>query len=167
MKRATLFLLSLSSATALITTAGFSQGLTDAQKRLSNGGRGGSTTGLGGATIPSTQRRVTTTYITYISNEREWKDAKGRTMNGRLVAFSAPKPGEKGQVVVIKDGKVRLRRTGAKVNSDLPIELLSNADQTFIKALDAGLQKRMKEAAAADNTTTTPKSSASKGSAPK
>ena len=110
-----------------------------AKKRLSDRNNTGNT---GAVVTPGQPRQQTIiSYITYLSNERGWADAKGRRMTGRLVAFSAPEPGKTGAVVVIHDGKVRLRRTGAKANSDIPLTQLSDADQIFVKAIDAGIRK--------------------------
>ena len=95
------------------------------------------------ATPVSPRQKTIISYITYLTKEREWIDAKGRKMTGRLVAFSAPAPGKSGHVVVIQEGKVRLRRTGAKANSDLPINALSESDQLFVKAVDAGIKKQV------------------------
>lgn len=108
-------------------------------------------TGNSGSFVTPGQPRQKTivTYITYLSKDREWADAKGRKMTGRLVAFSAPEPGKSGKVVVIHEGKVRLRRTGARANSDIPITALSDADQIFVKAIDAGIKKSAAAAAPA------------------
>ena len=110
-----------------------------AKKRLTDRNNTGNS---GGVVIPNQPRQQTiVSYITYLSKDREWVDAKGRKMTGRLVAFSAPEPGKTGNVVVIHDGKVRLRRTGAKANSEIPVTQLSDADQIFVKAIDAGIKK--------------------------
>ena len=109
------------------------------KKRLSDRNNTGNT---GSFVTPNQPRQQTVvTYITYLSKDREWADATGRKMTGRLVAFAAPQPGKTGPVVVIHDGKVRLRRTGAKANSDIPVTQLSDADQIFVKAIDAGIRK--------------------------
>ena len=131
----------------LVFFAGFSLAqnpVTDARKRLIERGGTGNTGAIVTPRQPTTQTIVS--YVTYLSKEREWSDATGRKMTGRLVAFSAPEPGKSGPVVVMHEGKVRLRRSGAKVNSDLPLEQLSQADQLFIKAIDAGIKRRAETA---------------------
>ncbi|MDF1751693.1 MAG: hypothetical protein P1U89_02840 [Verrucomicrobiales bacterium] len=113
--------------------------VSDARKKLSERGQTGNT----GAFVSPSQSKSQTivSYVTFVSKEREWSDAEGRKMTGRLVAFSAPEPGKTGPVVILKDGMVRLRRTGAQASNDLPLEKLSQADQLFVKALEAGIKK--------------------------
>ncbi|MDF1815112.1 MAG: hypothetical protein P1V20_23110 [Verrucomicrobiales bacterium] len=122
--------------------------VTEARKRLTERRNTGNT----GAFVTPTQSRNQTvvSYVTYLSEEREWIDAKGRKMTGRLVAFSAPEPGKTGPVVVLHEGKVRLRRSGAKVNSDLPLDLLSEADRDFVKSIDAAIKRQVETAAKAE-----------------
>jgi|GEM_PF-5104966 len=113
----------------LVMTKGATDPAADARKRMSERINGGSTTiGPSGG-----GRKVVTTYLTYVSPLREWSAADGRTMQGRLVAFSAPRPGESGPVEVIRSGKVRLMRAGSQKAVDFPIENLSEDDQAFVK----------------------------------
>ena len=77
--------------------------------------------------------QVIKTYITYVSPDREWTSADGRTMQGRLLAYSAPKPGEQGPVVVIQKEKIRLLRSGTKKPSEIPLKALSEVDQKYVK----------------------------------
>jgi hypothetical protein len=112
--------------------------LDDPKRRLGERSNGNT----GAIVIPSQPRKQTIiSYITYLSKDREWADISGRKMTGRLVAFAAPEPGKEGPVVVTLNGKVRLRRSGAKANSDLPLAQLSQGDQLFVKAVEAGIKK--------------------------
>ncbi len=99
-------------------------------------------TGTGSTAKPSsTEKEVIVSYTTFVSAEREWLDVSNRKMKGRLVAFQAPEPGKSGPVIVIKEGKILLRRTGAKTNNEFPLDQLSEADQVFVKSIDLAIKK--------------------------
>lgn len=121
----------------LIFTSGlFAQdALEEARKKLSERNQ----TGGGGLGVsPQKDPERVLIYITYLSKERTWKSGDGRSFTGRLVAYSAPKPGEEGPIVAIKDGKVRLRPTNKPI-TEVPLANLSEEDQIFIKAINAGI----------------------------
>jgi hypothetical protein len=111
---------------------------TEARKRLMERNN----TGNGTNVSPTTPgREVIISYITYLSAEREWSDISDRKMTGRLVAFQAPEPGKSGPMIVLKEGKILLRRTGTKANSEFPLDQLSETDQVFVKSIDAAIKK--------------------------
>ncbi len=98
----------------------------------------------GGVGVVSPNRKKqqdTTVTITAVSPLRQWTSVDGKIMQGRLLAFSAPKPGETGPVVVIKEGKVRLLRAGTRRHSDIYLALLSKDDQKFILKIAAEASK--------------------------
>jgi hypothetical protein len=118
--------------------------VSDARKRMTERRNTGNT---GAVVTPAPpQTRTVISYVTYLSKEREWADVSGRKMTGRLVAFSAPEPGKTGPVVVLQDGKVRLRRAGAKVSNDLPLDKLSQADQLFVKGIESAIKRSAEQA---------------------
>ncbi|MFT5471097.1 MAG: hypothetical protein ACI8UO_006230 [Verrucomicrobiales bacterium] len=102
-----------------------------------NGNRSTGTTESGGATIvaPKQQTKTITT-ITYtaVSSMREWtRKADGVTMLAHLLAFAAPKDGEKGPVIVVYKNNVRfLLDGGNKKPIDYPLAELSEEDQEFV-----------------------------------
>lgn len=107
----------------------------EAQRRALGGG---SVSNDGGAVIvapPPQKPQTKIVYYTAVSPARQWKAADGRMMVGRLMAFSAPKPGESGAVEVIRDGKVRFLKSGAKMPVDFPLEKLSEEDQKYVKGI--------------------------------
>ena len=78
-----------------------------------------------------------------IAPERGWKNEKGKTIRGTLLAFeNGPKEKVIGPLTLIRDGKVRLLRAGANKPSVFPLSVLSPADQKFIRALDAENKKQ-------------------------
>jgi hypothetical protein len=80
-------------------------------------------------------RKITYTAVT---DSREWKDAKGKVIRARLLAFEAAE----GEVAgLVRDGQVRLLVDGAKRFSLLPLEKLSPEDRAFITGLAAARQK--------------------------
>lgn len=113
---------------ATVVSPAFSSDPAEARKRLTERSGGGA----GVVTVKRKNQKSGTVYITSVSPLRQWTSSDGRIMQGRLLAFSAPKPGEKGEVVVIKEGKVRLLRFGTKWPSDLYLSTLSKEDQKFV-----------------------------------
>lgn len=80
-------------------------------------------------------KKVTYTAVT---DSREWKDAKGKVIRARLLAFEAAE----GEVAgLVRDGQVRLLVDGAKRFSLLPLEKLSPEDRAFITGLASARQK--------------------------
>ena len=114
----------------------------EARRRMSERNNTGNTGSFGSPTAPS--QKTVVSYVTYLSKDRQWSDLKGRKMTGRLVAFAAPLPGKKGPIVVVHEGKVRLRRTGAKGNADFPLEQLSQGDRDFVKAIEEAIRRSEK-----------------------
>lgn len=119
----------------------------DARKRMIERPGGG----IGFVTPARKQPKVTTIYITAVSPLREWTSSDGRKIQGRLLAFSAPKPGETGQVVVIKEGKIKLLRSGTKKSADLLLSKLSKEDQTFVRGIADKAAKGLPQAASPEN----------------
>ena len=119
----------------------------DARKRMVERPGGG----IGFVTPARKQQKVTTIYITAISQLREWTSSDGRKMQGRLLAYSAPKPGETGQVVVIKEGKIKLLRSGTKKPADLLLSKLSKEDQDFVRQIAEKAAKGPPQAASPEN----------------
>ncbi len=64
-----------------------------------------------------------------------WVNVEGKTIEARLLAFSAPEAGKSGPVEIIRDGKVRLLVSGRKDPVDYPLEQLGEAEKTKIKSL--------------------------------
>ena len=96
-----------------------------------NGGNGSVGVSTGGSTESKT---IIITYVA-VTPERAWKNAEGKIMQARLLAFSAPAEGEKGPVEVIREGMVRFLLSGGKDPIDYPITKLSQSDQIDIKAI--------------------------------
>lgn len=115
----------------------FSSDPAEARKRLIERSGGG----VGVITPNQKGSQTTTVYITALSPLREWISSDGRRMQGRLLAFSAPKPGEKGKVIVLKEGKVRMLRSGMRVPSDILLSMLSAEDQKFVLKIAAEAAK--------------------------
>lgn len=138
-----------------MATDAFSQNSAeDIRKRASERLGGGGMVAL--VVAPRNQQPVIS-YVTYISEEREWTNLAGTRMTGRLVAISAPNPGQQGPIVVIQDGKVKLRRTGAKEAGLVDLASLSEPDQNFIKSVEMAILKRNAAPAATTATSSAPK----------
>lgn len=61
---------------------------------------------------------------------RAWKDASGRTITGKLIAYDG---GDDDSPVLVRDGKIRLEM-GGKIY-DLPLTRLSPADREYVEKL--------------------------------
>lgn len=96
-----------------------------------NGGAGSST----GASAVTPQSRTVVVQHIAVTPVQAWVSAAGKTMEARLLAFSAPEPGEAGPVEIIRDGKVRFLVTGRKEPVDFPLAGLDEKEQAKIKAL--------------------------------
>jgi hypothetical protein len=96
-----------------------------------NGGSGAST---GASAVTPQSRTVVVQYIAMTPVEA-WANLDGKTMEARLLAFSAPAEGETGPVEVIREGKVRFLVSGRKDPVDYPLEQLGEAERTKIQAI--------------------------------
>ena len=96
-----------------------------------NGGAGSST----GASALTPQSRTVVVQHIAVTPVQAWVSAAGKTMEARLLAFSAPEPGGVGPVEIIRDGKVRFLVTGRKEPVDFPLSGLDEKEQAKIKAL--------------------------------
>ena len=74
--------------------------------------------------------------ITFIAvtDSREWRDATGKVIRARLLAFDAPKGDEAN---LVREGKIRLLVDGAKAFSLFPLDKLCHEDRAFIGSLVA------------------------------
>jgi hypothetical protein len=64
-----------------------------------------------------------------------WANLEGKTMQARLLAFSAPAEGETGPVEIIREGKVRFLVSGRREPVSYPLEQLGEAERTKIAAI--------------------------------
>ncbi len=96
--------------------------------------------GVGAGVIVSEVKRtaVQKTVFIAVSPDRQWTSKDGRTITGSLLAFEegevdkAPRP-----LTLIKDGKIRILKSGATKPSVFPVTLLTEEGQTYVQALDA------------------------------
>lgn len=102
------------------------------KRKLGDNGGAGSSTGASAVTPQS--RTVVVQHIA-VTPVQAWVSANGKTMEARLLAFSAPEPGDAGPVEIIRDGKVRFLVTGRKEPVDFPLTGLDEKEQVKIKAL--------------------------------
>ncbi len=94
-----------------------------------------------GSSVAGVQRvkgkTITISYIA-VTDPRAWKNTEGKSIVATLLAFEE---GEADTVArpltLIQNGKVKLLVSGKDKASLLPMNKLSDADQSFIKALDA------------------------------
>lgn len=96
-----------------------------------NGGSGAST---GASAVTPQSRTVVVQYIA-VTPVEAWANLEGKTMEARLLAFSAPAAGETGPVEIIREGKVRFLVTGRKEPVDYPLEQLGEAERAKIAAI--------------------------------
>ena len=107
---------------------------------------GGSNAGVGIVARQPQQKQTITYHFTAVTPIRVWTNTEGKAMQARLLAWSAPKEGEKGPVEVIRKGKVRflLGKTTKPIDYDLV--KLSETDRTYIQKLaDAARHEEPKE----------------------
>lgn len=104
------------------------------RKLSENGGSGGGNSAVG-IVAPREAPAPIIVELVAVSQARVWTNAEGQTMNARLLAFSAPKSGEKGPVEVIRAGKVKFLLAGGKEPIEYALEKLSQKDQIDIKAI--------------------------------
>ncbi len=103
------------------------------KRNLGENGGAGSSTGMAGATTATT-RPVVVQHIA-VTPVQAWVNAAGKTMEARLLAFSAPEPGQSGPVEIIRDGKVRFLVSGRKEPVEYPLTELEEKEQAKIRAL--------------------------------
>jgi len=96
-----------------------------------NGGSGAST---GASAVTPSSSTVVVQYIA-VTPVEAWANLEGKTMEARLLAFSAPAAGETGPVEIIREGKVRFLVSGRKEPVDYPLEQLGEAERTKIEAI--------------------------------
>ncbi|MEZ5326876.1 MAG: hypothetical protein R3F19_17645 [Verrucomicrobiales bacterium] len=86
--------------------------------------------------IPAKPVYKTVQYIG-IAAERNWTSHKGKVIRGTLLAFeNGPKESVVGQLTLIRDGNIRLLRTGTNRPSVIALDMLSPEDQKFVRDLD-------------------------------
>jgi hypothetical protein len=96
---------------------------------------GGSSAGVSGGTVAAT-KPVVVQYVA-VTPVQPWVNLEGKTMEARLLAFSAPESGQTGPVEIIREGRVRFLVTGKKQPIDYPLDQLGETEQAKIKALAA------------------------------
>ncbi len=114
---------------------------TSFKKRDLGSSLGSTDPGVGGGpknpkAVPAKPVYKTVQYIG-IAAERNWTSDKGKVIRGTLLAFeNGPKESVVGQVTLIRDGNIRLLRTGANKPSVIALNMLSPEDQKFVCDLD-------------------------------
>lgn len=101
----------------------------------------------GEVSIEKQEGKTTKVTFTAVTASRDWKDAKGKVIRGRLLAFEAAE-GELADLV--RNGKVRLLVDGAKRFNLLPLEKLSTEDRTHIGLLAAARKQQAGQEQATD-----------------
>ncbi len=96
---------------------------------------GGSSAGVSGGTVAATEP-VVVQYVA-VTPVQPWVNLEGKTMEARLLAFSAPESGQTGPVEIIREGRVRFLVTGKKQPIDYPLDQLGETEQAKIEALAA------------------------------
>ena len=103
----------------------------------------------GEVSIEKEEGKTTKVTFTAVTASRDWKDAKGKVIRGRLLAFEAAD----GEVAdLVRDGKVRLLVDGAKRFSLLPLEKLSTEDRNYIGLLAAARDQEARQQKGSDQT---------------
>ena len=78
-------------------------------------------------------------HITYIavSPVREWKDDRGRTVTGSLLAYeTGDAKAVRGPFTIVKEGKIRLLKKGGTRPLPFSLAALSSEDQDYVRKLD-------------------------------
>lgn len=92
-------------------------------------------TGAATHSEPKVTEKRTVTY-TAVSPLRAWKNTKGVTVSGRLLAFEPGNHADSQKpLTLIRKGKVRLLVEKSKKFHDLPLTSLSQSDQEYLKGL--------------------------------
>ena len=103
------------------------------QRSLGENGGATSSAGISGgggkAAAPVVVQYVAVTPV------ESWANSAGKVMEARLLAFSAPAPGEAGPVEIIRQGKVRFLASGGKAPVEYPLDQLGEGEQAKIRAL--------------------------------
>lgn len=104
------------------------------KRNLGENGGSGSSAGFSGGGTTEAARTVVVQYVA-VTPVQAWVNTDGKTMEARLLAFSAPEPGQTGPVEIIREGKVRFLVTGRKEPVDYPLDQLGETEKAKIKAL--------------------------------
>jgi len=109
---------------------------TQFKKRNLGVGLGSQSIGVGTRKVTKKEKTYERVNYTAVSPERQWRSAKGKAITASLLAF------ENGQVkdhkvplTLIKEGKVRVLKRGHFKPHLFPLELLSDEDQKYVRAL--------------------------------
>ena len=95
---------------------------------------GGPGAGTGVSAVTPSSGAVIVQYVA-VTPAEAWANLEGKTMEARLLAFSAPAEGATGPVEVIRDGKVRFLVSGRKEPVDYPLAQLGEAERKKIEAI--------------------------------
>ena len=90
------------------------------------------------------QPKKTYRLVNYIavSADREWSNSAGVKIQASLLAFEEGDSEKvKRPFTLIQDGNIRLLKSGAKVPHVIPMTMLSESDQEFIRALNLANRK--------------------------
>jgi len=90
---------------------------------------------------PAPKPKVVKIEYTAVSQLRTWMNNKGQIMTARLLAFSAPKKGETGPVIIIREGKIRFLLANAKKPILYPLANLSEADREYVEGIAKAARK--------------------------
>lgn len=88
-----------------------------------NLGGGGDIGGAVGAKPDLGPKTVVINYVS-VTPLQEWTNLKGKKIQARVLAFSAPAEGESGPIEVIRDGKIRFLIPGNPQPIDYPLDQL-------------------------------------------
>lgn len=110
--------------------------------------------GVGTSAIVSEPKRAEVQKIVFIavSPHREWTSKEGKTITGSLLAFEqgdvdkVPRP-----FALIKDGKIRMLKSGSAKPFVFSMNVLSEEDQTYIQALEASNKEAAARAEASED----------------
>ena len=103
------------------------------KRNLGESGGGGSSVGVSGGQ-ETASKTVVIQYVA-VTPVESWVNVEGKTIEARLLAFSAPEAGKSGPVEIIRDGRVRFLVSGRKEPVEYPLEQLGEAEKTRIKSL--------------------------------
>lgn len=103
------------------------------KRNLSENGGGGSSVGISGS--PATSPKTVVVQYVAVTPLESWVNVEGKTIEARLLAFSAPEAGKTGPVEILREGKVRFLVSGRKEPIDYPLEQLGEAEKTKIRVL--------------------------------
>jgi hypothetical protein len=141
---------------AMVGCAAAQMVLPGGTKNPGNRSIGGSVNGGvdGGATINRKESQPAKRYTTHIvlSESRIWRNADGRTLEGKLLAFEdvvvevpaggaePPAPVPPADPTVVRNGKVRMQ-VGKKI-FEVALTSLAKVDQDYVEGIRAGLAKK-------------------------